>query len=63
MKANLIKDEIQKISQKDSEAKRLERKEETLIRRLRETHKLQQETLSQIHEVFEHEASKQLGSR
>jgi hypothetical protein len=40
MKANLIKDEIQKISQKDSEAKRLERKEETLIRRLRETHKL-----------------------
>ena len=41
MKATQIKEEIQKISKKDVEAKKLERKEENLIKRLKETHHLQ----------------------
>lgn len=52
MKAGQIKQEIQKISAKDSEARRLEKKEDSLLRRLKETHALQQETLSQIQDVF-----------
>lgn len=38
MKAGQIKQEIQRISAKDYEAKKLERKEEQLIKRLKETH-------------------------
>lgn len=55
IKAGQIKEEIQRISAKDYEAKRLEKAEETLIKRLKETHLLQQETLSQIQDVFAYE--------
>ena len=48
MKAGLIKDEIQKISEKDKEARKLEKREDNLLKRLKETHALQQETLTQI---------------
>lgn len=41
MKADAIKEEIQKISAKDSEARRLEKREDGLLRRLKETHALQ----------------------
>jgi len=44
-KAERIKDEIRMISTKDTEARRLEKHEENLLRRLKETHALQQETL------------------
>jgi hypothetical protein len=44
-KAERIKDEIRMISTKDTEARRLEKHEESLLRRLKETHALQQETL------------------
>ena len=47
-KASMIKEEIQKISEKDREARRLEKREDTLLKRLKETHALQQETLTQI---------------
>jgi len=40
MKAGQIKEEIQRISAKDYEAKRLEKAEENLIKRLKETHLL-----------------------
>jgi hypothetical protein len=40
IKAGQIKEEIQRISAKDYEAKRLEKAEETLIKRLKETHLL-----------------------
>jgi len=39
-KASLIKEEIQKISEKDREARRLEKKEDILLKRLKETHAL-----------------------
>lgn len=45
IKAERIKDEIRMISTKDTEARRLEKHEENLLRRLKETHALQQETL------------------
>jgi hypothetical protein len=41
-KAYQIKDEIKKISIKDQEARKLEKREDTLLRRLKETHALQQ---------------------
>lgn len=47
-KASLIKNEIQKISSKDREARKLEKREDHLLKRLKETHQLQQETLTQI---------------
>ncbi len=53
LKASQIKEEILKITVKDSEARKLERKEDNIIKRLKETHALQQETLSQIQEVFQ----------
>ena len=40
MKAGQIKEEIKRISAKDYEAKRLEKQEENLIKRLKETHML-----------------------
>lgn len=46
MKAAIISKEIAMISRKDSEAKRLEKKEDSLLRRLKGAHALQQETLS-----------------
>lgn len=52
MKAIQIKDEINKISKKDIEARRLEKKEDQLLRKLKDTHALQQETLSQIKDIF-----------
>ena len=39
-KASLIKEEIQKISEKDREARKLEKKEDILLKRLKETHAL-----------------------
>lgn len=52
LKATQIKEEIQKISKKDSEARKLEKKEDNLLKRLKETHELQKETLSQIQDIF-----------
>jgi len=37
-KASLIKNEILKISEKDREARKLERQEDRLLKRLKETH-------------------------
>ena len=39
-KAGQIKNEIKKISMKDTEARQLEQKEEQLLKRLKETHAL-----------------------
>ena len=52
LKANQIKAEIFKISKKDQEARKLEKREENLLKRLKETHALQQETLIQIQDIF-----------
>ena len=41
IKAGHIKEEIQRISAKDYEARKLEKKEDNLIKRLKETHALQ----------------------
>ena len=51
-KAFQIKDEIRKISRKDHEARMLEKREDLLLTRLKETHALQQDTLSQIQDIF-----------
>jgi len=51
-KASLIKDEIKKISDKDREARKLEKREDILLKRLKETHARQQETLTQIQDIF-----------
>lgn len=52
-KASLIKDEIKKISDKDREARKLEKREDILLKRLKETHARQQETLTQIQDIFQ----------
>ena len=52
LKAFQIQDEIRRISQKDHEARMLEKREDNLLKSLKDTHALQQETLSQIQDIF-----------
>lgn len=40
MKAEQIKQEIQRITKKDREARRMERREESLLRKLKDAHAL-----------------------
>lgn len=47
-KDEAIKQEIIKIGAKDSEAKKLERYEQRILRRLRQTHVKQQEAINEI---------------
>lgn len=52
MKVSQIKEEIQLIAAKDQEARKLEKTEEQLIKRLKETYLLQQMTLGEIKDLF-----------
>jgi len=47
-KDEVIKNEIIKIGEKDSEAKKLERYEQKILKRLRQTHMKQQEAIHEI---------------
>ena len=51
-KDEAIKQEIIKIGAKDSEAKRLERYEQRILKRLRQTHVKQQEAIEEIQTIF-----------
>lgn len=44
----MIKQEIIKIGERDSEARRLERQEQKILKRLRQTHQKQQEAIQEI---------------
>ena len=44
----VIKQEIVKIGEKDSEARKLEKHEQRILKRLRETHIKQQEAIGEI---------------
>lgn len=48
MKQEMIKMEIGRIKAKDSEARRLEKTEERILKRLREAHSLQKDTIHHI---------------
>ena len=41
-----------RIAKKDHEAKKLEKKESRILKRLKEAHEIQQETISHIQSVF-----------
>ena len=51
-KDEVIKNEIIKIGEKDSEAKKLERYEQKILKRLRQTHMKQQEAIHEIQNIF-----------
>lgn len=51
-KDDIIKAEILKIGEKDSEARKLERYEQKILKRLRETHLKQQEAIEEIQMIF-----------
>ena len=48
----IIQEEIIKIGAKDSEAKKLERKEQSILKRLRETHTRQKEAIEEVYNIF-----------
>ena len=48
----IIQEEIIKIGAKDCEAKKLERKEQSILKRLRETHTRQKEAIEEVYNIF-----------
>ena len=48
----MIKHEIMKIGEKDSEARRLERYEQRILKRLHQTHLKQKQAIEEIHTIF-----------
>ncbi len=54
----MIKQEIIKIGEKDSEARRLEKYEQRILKRLRQTHQKQQEAIEEIQGIFATKAAR-----
>ena len=52
MREGMIRQEIDKIKRKDAEARKLEKAEERILRRLKEAHLLQKDTIHHIQSVF-----------
>ena len=60
LKEDQIRAEIIKIGEKDSEARKLEKHEQKILKRLRETHEKQQEAIEEIQAIFQNTSSNRL---
>ena len=60
LKDDQIRAEIIKIGEKDSEARKLEKKEQKILKRLKQTHERQQEAIEEIQQIFSNQNSSRL---
>ena len=60
VKQDQIRNEIIKIGEKDSEARKLEKLEQKILKKLRDTHAKQQEAIDEISAIFQQSSSNRL---